>query len=126
MWLFTTRGFYSVVQDKEDSRKLVVRARLHGDLEKLREIAPKLSDTFQLPRRDYRFRAFISRKDFAAVLPKLLAELDYTNFKDEVWAKQGSERADLYHDVWAVMYRAQDIEHRREGQEALRRGKATR
>jgi hypothetical protein len=34
-------------------------------------------------------------------------ELDYSNFKDAVAQRQGLERADIYHDVWSVMWEFQ-------------------
>lgn len=40
-------------------------------------------------------------------MARLIEDLDYTNFKDEVKKRQGADRAHLYHDVWDVLYRLQ-------------------
>lgn len=37
MWLMTTRGFYSVVEQRDDANRLIVRARCQADIEALRE-----------------------------------------------------------------------------------------
>src|SRR5262249_27990171 len=42
MWLITTRGFYSAVQDLDDPNRILVRARAPKDLEALREQIPDL------------------------------------------------------------------------------------
>jgi hypothetical protein len=31
-------------------------------------------------------------------------DLDYSNFKNEVAARQGKARADRYHKVWSALY----------------------
>jgi hypothetical protein len=116
MWLFTTRGFYSVVQDKKNADLLWMRARLGGDLESLRELAPSLGETLEWKATDYRYRASIKRADFTALLAKLAEELTYGNFKNTVEDRQGYERCDLYHDIWAVMFRAQEQERRAQAQ----------
>lgn len=43
----------------------------------------------------------------AVAMARLIEDLDYTNFKDEVKKRQGADRAHLYHDVWDVLYRLQ-------------------
>jgi hypothetical protein len=37
MWMITTIGFFSVVQDHDDPDRLLVRARVREDLERLRD-----------------------------------------------------------------------------------------
>lgn len=109
MWIFTESGFYSVVQKPGEDR-LTVRARLEGDLERLRERMPTLGPTVVTPEADYRFRAIISHADFAAGMLGLVEDLRYSNFKSHVRRTMGAERADLYHRVWDVMHDAQEKE----------------
>ncbi len=107
MWLFTKVGFFSVVLETYKTKgkpRLVVRARVGADLEKLREVyAPRLGATVQEPGRDYPYRAFITKKALAAVLERVVLDIDYGNFKNKVRQEQGAAREHMYHDVWAVM-----------------------
>jgi hypothetical protein len=119
MWLYTTRGFFSIVRNYESPSEVLVRARLKGDLENLRSVWPTLTPTRETNRRDYRFRATIDVRELPLLLSKLASELTYTNFKDAVAAKQGHERSDLYHDVWHVMAEAQDREFAADAQESI-------
>jgi hypothetical protein len=63
MWLCLNKGFYSIVHDKLDPTRtrLVVRARRKGDISKLFPDAEIIPDVGT----DYKFRAFITRKDVA-------------------------------------------------------------
>lgn len=102
MWVFTNRGFYSVVQDANDPGMLVVRARAKGDLIALRDFIPSLRIVV-LPNRDYEFRAYVERIEWEAALVELVEDIDYSNFKDSVTAKQGKTRHDIYLRVWSAM-----------------------
>jgi len=110
MWLITPVGFFSVVRKPTDTRKktLTVRSRVRTDLEALRaEYLPELSDIEESEVNDYRFRATAPKAAVAAAMARLIEDLDYANFKDEVRRRQGAERAHLYHDVWDVLYQLQ-------------------
>ncbi len=107
MWLFTTFGFFSVVQ-KKAGETLTVRARDRADLDRLRaRLLPELGPTEEWTGTDYAFRATAPREAVARAMAKLVDELDYRNFKNAVAAELGPGRADLYHDVWDVMMRLQ-------------------
>jgi len=108
MWLFTTIGFYSVTQVREKPEILQIRARVKGDLDNLRaKYLPELTETVQLPGRDYPYRAYTDRPCFAAAMVQIITDLSHHNFKDEVLKQQGLAREQLYHDVWHVMYDAE-------------------
>lgn len=119
MWIYTTRGFFSIVRDEKNMQNVLVRARLKGDLENLRDAWPTLGATRETNRRDYRFRASLPAREVPLMMSKLASEIDYTNFKDEVHRKQGVARESLYHDVWAVMAQAQDAEFERDTNESI-------
>ena len=108
MWLVTTRGFYSVVDDTTDpdGQTLLIRARVRGDLEALGDLLPGI-EVRETPDHDYRYRTTATRSAFAEVASKLAAEIDYPNFKNAVASRQGSERAHLYSDVWSTLLRLQ-------------------
>jgi len=68
----------------------------------LRTHSPPMSKTT-----DYWFCAIAPRALVEAAVAKLTAQLDYSNFKNQVAKVQGSKRAHLHHDVWDVLNRMQ-------------------
>jgi hypothetical protein len=106
MWIFTTFGFFSVVQKESGDEFLTVRARDPKDLDRLRERVPDLGPT-ELKGGDYCCRARVSRVAFATGLAKIASEIDYGNFKKAVQKSMGSHRARIYHDVWTTAYQIQ-------------------
>lgn len=119
MWLFTRYGFFSAVQHNEDRDIIVVRARVREHLEALFARFYNGDDAGNIPAiaeslgTDYRFRSFISRRDFAEIAQELALDVDYPNFKNEVQRarrqRSVAARGYLYalHDVWEVMARLQ-------------------
>jgi hypothetical protein len=104
MWLFTNIGFFSAVQ-KPGTDFLTVRARVKQDLDNLRQnYLPQLSATQAKGGTDYPWRATVSHVDFAAALGKIAMDIDYSNFKNEVSARQGKARASRYGKVWQALY----------------------
>jgi len=104
MWLLTTQGFYSVVEDRDDSRWLFVRARTRTDLEALRNQITDI-EVVQSADADYRWRARVLREQWLAAAAQLASEIDYPNFKDAVLERQGPKRSSLYMKVWLVLRR---------------------
>ncbi|KAF0178677.1 MAG: hypothetical protein FD161_1721 [Limisphaerales bacterium] len=103
MWLFTTLGFFSVVQ-KPGEMQLTVRARVDADLDRLRErYLPTLSATVANAGTDYPFRARVSRKAFSEAMAQMAEDIDYSNFKDEVARVSGRGRAHIYSGVWTQL-----------------------
>jgi hypothetical protein len=54
---------------------------------------------------DYPYRATISHAAFARGLAEIAADINYSNFKDEVAACLGHERAAIYGRVWTTLLR---------------------
>lgn len=112
MWLMTPVGFFSVVRKPTDLEfdTLTVRARVRSDLEGLKaRYLPELSAIQDSRVNDYRFRAVAPKVAVARAVARLVQDLDYSNFKDEVHRQQGAPRARLYHDVWATLHRLQGV-----------------
>ncbi len=110
MWLFTTSGFYSVVEKPWDRKTgtLTVRARVAADLDRLRQgPLPALGPTIEKPDTDYRFRAQAPREAVALAVAALVRDLDYDNFKSAVGRTQGHTRERLYHGVWSAAQKLQ-------------------
>ncbi|PKN35643.1 MAG: hypothetical protein CVU61_02135 [Deltaproteobacteria bacterium HGW-Deltaproteobacteria-19] len=100
MWVFTNRGFLSVVQDHDDPDTLVVRSRFPGQIQAL---FPKATVS-RTPGRDYLYRAFLPKAEVAEAIRREVEAIDYGNFKNSI----GDDR---YHDacldVWTALYRHQ-------------------
>jgi hypothetical protein len=110
MWLFTTSGFLSIVEHRDDQDRLLVRARVREDLEPLAEgLGAELRET---PAGDYRFRVEADREAVALLVADAVRAVDYPNFKNAVADRQGYARAGAYGRIWEVMFGVQ--------QEALR------
>jgi hypothetical protein len=101
MWLCTTFGFFSIVEHAVDRDSVLVRAR---DADHLRAISPKTAIQVT-PDRDYPYRVTMSKASLAHLLATLPEEITYTNFKDAVDTKYGSNwYARALHRVWHVIY----------------------
>lgn len=107
MWLMTPFGFFSVVQkpDDKNSSTLTIRSRVRGDLERLRDsYLPSMSAIAANAGSDYRYRAKALRSEVSSAMAKIVSDIGYDNFKDEVATQQGKVRAGLYGKVWQVLH----------------------
>jgi hypothetical protein len=101
MWIFTNKGFISVVADRgnPETGNLLVRSRDRNHLE---ELFPQ-AEIFSKTPSDYKWRAWISRSDVSNLMQSQVDSLNYTNFKNSI-------EDDKYHDacldVWEVMFSA--------------------
>ena len=107
MWIFTIAGFYSIVADQQTPGHALVRSRVREDLEAFcaRTGAP---DPIETRDRDYRFRTSVPFATLAADLAAQAEAIDYPNFKNEVAARQGPDRARRYGRIWSVMNELQE------------------
>lgn len=110
MWVFTSIGYYSVIEHRKDPKLLLVRARVKGDLEKFRDkYLSNLGEITITPTHDYPYRALAWKVEFAEAMKKIALDISYPNFKSEVSKKQGNHRHDLYMKVWSVMRDAENL-----------------
>ena len=80
MWLFTHRGFLSIVRHTDKLNILIVRSRFRGHIEKMFPKARvKEDDT-----RDYRYRVELPIKEVSKVIARLVSEIDHDNFKNSL------------------------------------------
>jgi hypothetical protein len=110
MRLIKPVGFFSVVRKPTDikNKTLTVRARVRSDLEALKaQYLPELGSVQESKVNGYRFRAVAPQAAVAAAMARLIENLDYANFKDEVKKHQGADRVHVYHEVWDILYRLQ-------------------
>jgi hypothetical protein len=122
MWIFTKHGFFSAACARQgdgsqgqpiDLRRIMVRARVRGHLEDLKQRFPELLGQCEIQKfagTDYAFRIFVDKSVWSQVLSGLAEETDYDNFKTEVARHQGRAGAAYersLHEVWSVMNRLQ-------------------
>jgi hypothetical protein len=110
MWIFTRYGFFSAVMDKVDKEVIVVRSREKSHLENLKKRFPTLGGLKIATSRDtdYSFRIRVDRSVWSEVTENLAAEIDWTNFKSEVFDYQGQTKYEVaLHSVWSVMAKTQ-------------------
>lgn len=103
MWIFCNDSMMSIVADKDNPNKLLVRARIAGDIERVFPDA----EVFESWTSDYNFRAYINRDIVADTISDRLFDIEYTNFKDSI-DKTESARKSAYLSVWSIMLNLQD------------------
>jgi hypothetical protein len=114
MWLFTNIGFFSVVEKPYDIEQglISIRSRVRLDLEVLKTLyLPSMTEIIESDDADYRFRCRVNKRDFAEAVPELIMNINYENFKDEIFEVQGPERASLYSNIWGQAYELQSHRH---------------
>lgn len=98
MWLFTNRGFLSVVKHSDKRGVLIIRSRFPNHIQRIFPNAHVIED----PNRDYRFRAEIPAKQVAERIGAAVLNIDYESFKDSVDTKDWEYLScciDVYHTV---------------------------
>lgn len=100
MWIFTREGFLSIVEHDSKSDILLVRSRFGGHIQRI------FGDVKveELEKSDYEFRAEIPKAEVAEVLAKLVKEINYSNFKDELKYSAKSGEIDKVYErrCWAT------------------------
>lgn len=107
MWLTTTEGFISMVEDRNDPAMLQVRARTPEDIT---ANFPE-ADVLTMPGADYRYRARVNRQDVADRLAAAVMAIDYdSHFKDVALERSpaNGQRYAAYYGTWSAMARMQD------------------
>ena len=98
MWLMTARGFYSVVEHRDDADRLIVRARCQEDIAALAGLVG--GEPVRLEDADYAWRVEVTRDEWQAAMKVLVGEIAYPNFKSAVG---DPAHRDAYMKVWGVM-----------------------
>lgn len=109
MWLATKFGFYSIV-DSEEYNKIVIRGRKISDIKNLIDSVESLKNCkLVITRRsDYLCRIYVNMRQLADVMSLLIINLDYSNFKDMIYAnKDQKDKSSYYTRIWSVMYEYQ-------------------
>lgn len=118
MWIYSTKGFFSVVENKDEPGQVIIRARLQKDIQNLKGIFNSLKfRTTKIAvnsRTDYRYRFIADRMAWITIMIRLMVDLHYTNFKDAVFDAESGEmrekRHEAYLKIWSVMCNLQKSE----------------
>ena len=101
MWIFTTRGFISIVQHNSMKACFQVKSREPGPLE---HFWPE-QEIRVIDWADYRYRIDIGKDEVYPVLNKLLDSIDYTGFKNNC---EGQDYYRALTRIWSVMFAFQE------------------
>jgi hypothetical protein len=97
MWIFTRDSFLSIVRDRGDASRLLVRARRIEDVSRCWPGA----SIAKTPAADYGYRASIGEDEVIAAVTGAVRAIDYeTDFKGGV---REPARHDAYLRVWSAM-----------------------
>lgn len=100
MWILLNDSFLSVVQDRDDSSRLLVRSRIAGDIERALGGASS-AEVFEDPTADYRYRCFILREEFEQAMVQAVRRIDYANFKNSI---SNPSRKTAAKRIWQVLF----------------------
>jgi ADP-ribose pyrophosphatase YjhB (NUDIX family) len=111
MWLFTTTGFFNVIQ-KPGEDQLTVQASVARDLVGLRDqYMPEITDTANSGLPDYPFEAKISRDHCSKGLSLMVTEIIYPDFLESVTAGLGKERGTIYSKISETLHELDKFNH---------------
>lgn len=102
MWIMLNNAFLSIVENRNNKDELLVRARIEGDIER---VFPE-ANSFQDEQADYKYRAFVLRKEVEKVIALKVSEINYENFKGSI-SPEDRSRHDAYLRVWSEMHKTQ-------------------
>jgi hypothetical protein len=97
MWIFTDKGFFSIVKQKEAWH---IRARRKQDLVNL-----GLEPVASYPGSDYPWRSLVrDPNELRAIFERLADSIDYPNFKGRIGkVPDQRDRLEAYHEIWGLM-----------------------
>ena len=106
MWVFTNKGFLSIVQHKDMPDHFQVRSRVRAPLAYLwPEHEVQVIDWA-----DYRFRITILKKEVKPVIESELESIDYTSFKHSC---EDEEYLRALVTIWAILHEYQTASEER-------------
>jgi hypothetical protein len=109
MWMLTTAGFYSAVQDPKDPDYLKIRSRDRDSLQALVDGVAFINggETVEIEEgggTDYPYRVRVSKDAYADwVAFEVRNFITYGNFKNELKASRGRLWAEAATSIWVTM-----------------------
>ena len=103
MWIFTSGGFVSIVENYKQPGSLLVRARKKEHLREFLTAQGQLNsdahDFSETPGRDYRWRASVSAEQLEEIALCNVRAITYTNFKNSI---RDGEYRHVASEVWTA------------------------
>ena len=103
MWIFTSGGFVSIVENYKQSGFLLVRARKKEHLIEFLtaqgQLASDAHEISETPGRDYRWRASLSAEQLEEIALCNVRAITYTNFKNSI---RDGEYRHVASNVWTA------------------------
>lgn len=103
MWVMTSAGFFSAVEDRNNNLNVIVRARAETDIKKMAALTG--SRYAKTPDADYPYRLTCGKEVWANTLKVLALNINYDNFKNSV---TDDDHREAYHAVWTDMHAIDD------------------
>ena len=107
MWVFTSTGFVSLVEDWDDTSKVFVRGRRIEDIDNF--FGAEGHSVLHTPNNDYKYRVSIEKSKLADILAQKAREIDYSNFKNSM---EDPDLIRFAHEVWCSGVRNLDEEYK--------------
>lgn len=105
MWIYTTKGFISVVQDKNQANRFCVRARDEQHLVNLGFTPETILGPGDMPHPypDYPYRVFIEKSELVSMMADEISAIEYPDFKTEVKAAKDTtpRYAQALGNIWS-------------------------
>ena len=111
MWIFTQHGFISAVRAEVGSSEFIVRARDRKSLELIANQSQ--TEIVASPFADYPYRVIVDELVLGAFLMTELANVNYTNYKNQVEVMRGYNFAKVCGEVWSIMHGVEDDDARK-------------
>jgi hypothetical protein len=110
MWIFTTKGFISLVVDRHEPTLMHVRARVREDI--LAHFPN--ADVQTWPGADYLYRAILPKSEVAAMMwDEIMTSNTQSHFKDVALQRSAKapwgSRHTAYYSIWGAMSQLQPI-----------------
>jgi len=110
MWIFTTIGFISAAQDKQDKNAIQIRCRSEQDIDAIQQAFYEAGHSVQSPREtpdaDYRWRMVVPKDAFLALILHLGERVNYANFRHA--AHEAGQGDKPLMRVWSIMAQYQE------------------
>ena len=104
MWLFTQHGFYSIVADRNEPGRHLIRAHFRSDLKNLMKVCGLRGTIRTIIGTHYPHRISIPSDRLPAVLGTMAGLVDYPDFKAHIATlPDQADRAEAYHRVWQTV-----------------------
>lgn len=104
MWICLPDGFFSIVNNSDNSDQWMVRCR---DLKQIKRYFPS-KEIHEWENRDYQYRVILSKEEMVSWVTKQAENITYTNFKDAVRDRRLNC---FFEDIWYLGVKYFDHRH---------------